>query len=123
MPKVSFRMASASRESVFGEQTNTARKIHRSDHTEGRLTTAPSGCCLRKGTAIEAPMARYHCLRVHDRHRSAGDPVVGTDLAGIGAARLGSCRLSTDVIARHIHPAVLVIGTARPGHQPDAQLG
>jgi hypothetical protein len=35
MPKVSFRMASASRESVFGVQTNTARKIHRSDHTEG----------------------------------------------------------------------------------------
>src|SRR4051812_8015096 len=40
MPKVSFRMASASGESVFGVQTNTARKIHRSDHTEGRLTTA-----------------------------------------------------------------------------------
>src|SRR5215217_6359727 len=50
MPKVSFRMASASRESVFGVQTNTARKIDRSDHTEGRLTTAPSGCCVRKGT-------------------------------------------------------------------------
>src|SRR5919204_5921559 len=50
MPKVSFRMASASRESVFGVQTNTARKIHRSDHTEGRLTTASSGCCVRKGT-------------------------------------------------------------------------
>src|SRR2546427_8588020 len=50
MPKVSFRMASASREWVFGVQTNTARKIHRSDHTEGRLTTAPSGCCVRKGT-------------------------------------------------------------------------
>ncbi|MCA1696991.1 MAG: hypothetical protein LC749_20985, partial [Actinobacteria bacterium] len=50
MPKVSFRMASASRESVFGVQTNTARKIHRSDHTEDRLTTAPSGCRVRKGT-------------------------------------------------------------------------
>jgi hypothetical protein len=50
MPKVSFRMASASRESVFGVQTNTARKNHRSDHTEGRLTTTPSGCCVRKGT-------------------------------------------------------------------------
>src|SRR5664279_378451 len=73
MPKVSFRMASASRESVFGEQTNTARKIHRSDHTEGRLTTAPSGCCVRKGTAIGTSTARSHCLRVHDRHRSAGD--------------------------------------------------
>src|SRR5438093_2737734 len=50
MPKVSFRMASAYCEWVFGVQTNTARKIHRSDHTEGRLTTAPSGCCVRKGT-------------------------------------------------------------------------
>jgi hypothetical protein len=59
MPKVSFRMASASRESVFGVQTNTARKIHRSDHTEGRLTTAPSGCCLRKGT----PCGHFACIR------------------------------------------------------------
>src|SRR6059058_5332704 len=33
MPKVSFRMASASGESVLGVQTNTARKIHWSDHT------------------------------------------------------------------------------------------
>src|SRR5712691_10699886 len=32
MPKVSFRMASAYSEWVFGVQTNTARKIHRSDH-------------------------------------------------------------------------------------------
>src|SRR5689334_18128505 len=35
MPKVSFRMASASRESDFGVQTSTARKNHRSGHTEG----------------------------------------------------------------------------------------
>src|SRR5712691_10962466 len=43
MPKVSFRMASAYREWVFGVQTNTARKIHRSDHTEGRsLMPLPS---------------------------------------------------------------------------------
>src|SRR3954447_4171209 len=55
MPKVSFRMASASRESVFGVQTNTARKIHRSDHTEDRLTPAPSGCCVRKGTLSDTP--------------------------------------------------------------------
>src|SRR5436190_12619609 len=59
MPKVSFRMASASRESVFGVKTNTARKIHRSDHTEGRLTTAPSGCCVRKGT----PCGHFACIR------------------------------------------------------------
>lgn len=37
MAKASFRMASASRESVFGAQTNTAQRIHRSDYTEGRL--------------------------------------------------------------------------------------
>jgi hypothetical protein len=43
MPKVNFRMASASRESVLGVQTSTARKNHRSGHTEGRLTTTPSG--------------------------------------------------------------------------------
>src|SRR5918992_6365843 len=59
MPKVSFRMASASRKSVFGVQTNTARKIHRSDYTEGRLTTAPSGCCVRKGT----PCGHFACIR------------------------------------------------------------
>jgi hypothetical protein len=53
MPKVSFRMASASRESVFGVQTNMARKIHRSNDAEGRLTTAPSGCCVRKGRTNE----------------------------------------------------------------------
>jgi hypothetical protein len=39
MPKVSFRIPSASREPVFGVQTNTAQKIHRSEHTEDRLTT------------------------------------------------------------------------------------
>ena len=50
MAKVSFRMASASRESVFGVQTSTARKNHRSGHTEGQLTTMPSRCSVRKGT-------------------------------------------------------------------------
>src|SRR3989442_15593312 len=61
MPKVSFRMASAYREWVFGVQTNTARKIHRSDHTDGRLTTAPSGCCVRKGTpnGTSTPQSRH----------------------------------------------------------------
>jgi hypothetical protein len=58
MPKVSFRMASASRESVFGVQTNTARKIHRSDHTEGRLTTAPSRYCVGKATSREQMQGR-----------------------------------------------------------------
>src|SRR5436190_21969413 len=37
MPKVSFRMASVSRESVFGVQTSTARKNRRSGHTDGRF--------------------------------------------------------------------------------------
>src|SRR5215217_6077271 len=54
MPKVSFRMASASRESAFGVQTTTSRKIARSGHTEDRLTTAPSGCCVRKGSIFGA---------------------------------------------------------------------
>jgi hypothetical protein len=71
MPKVSFRMASASRESVFGVQTNTARKIHRSDHTEDRLTTAPSGCCVRKGTPTATPIA---LSRHFGGERSGGVP-------------------------------------------------
>jgi hypothetical protein len=50
-------MASASREWVFGVQTSTARKNHRSGHTEGRLTTTPSGCCVRKGTLSGTPPA------------------------------------------------------------------
>src|SRR5438105_10290408 len=71
MPKVSFRMASASREWVFGVQTNTARKIHRSDHTEGRLTTAPSECCVRKGTVTgndhRACAHEQRLTKSHDR--------------------------------------------------------
>src|SRR5437867_3971547 len=43
MPKVSFRMASAYCEWVFGVQTNTARKIHRSDSCG-----APEGARSRK---------------------------------------------------------------------------
>src|SRR3954451_1481558 len=84
MPKVSFRMASASRESVFGVQTNTARKIHRSDHTEDRLTTAPSGCCVRKGpstgrfngttttTVQRADWARLAPPPLHERGAGGG---------------------------------------------------
>src|ERR671920_1763327 len=68
MPKVNFRMASTSRESVFGVQTNTAREIHRSDHTEGRLTTAPSGCCVRKEPVADTP-PRYGALSRRCRHR------------------------------------------------------
>jgi hypothetical protein len=66
-------MASASRESVFGVQTNTARKIHRSDRIEGRLTTAPSGCYVRKGSpngtaVVPLPIPRQ--FRAPDRHVS-----------------------------------------------------
>src|SRR4030088_1068360 len=77
MPKVSFRMASASREWVFGVQTNTARKIHRSDHTEGRLTTAPSGCCVRKGT-------------VTGTRRASGDAEVGVARCPVAERLVGS---------------------------------
>src|SRR5215204_4664440 len=68
MAKVSFRMASASRESVSGVQTNTTRKIHRSDHTEGRSTTAPSGRCVRKGTRC-GHSASYAALSRRSRHQ------------------------------------------------------
>src|SRR5471030_73537 len=50
MPKVSFRMASASRKSVVGGQTSTARKNHRSDHTEGPVHHHAKRMCVRKGT-------------------------------------------------------------------------
>lgn len=43
----------------FGVQTSTARRNHRSGHTEGRLTTTPSGCCVRKGT----PCGHSACIR------------------------------------------------------------
>jgi len=59
MPKVSFRMASASRESVFGVQTNTARKIHRSDHTEGRLTSSMALVPEQAKTQRTSGIGRY----------------------------------------------------------------
>ena len=43
----------------FGVQTSTARKNHRSGHTEGRLTTTPSGRYVRKGT----PCGHSACIR------------------------------------------------------------
>jgi hypothetical protein len=100
MPKVSFRMASASRESVFGVQTNTARKVHRSDH-EGRLTTAPSGCCVRKGTSTgtrrasktAADLSRAHLLVSPAPVLCLGDRALNgrpTGDAELGAAR---CRV------------------------------
>src|SRR3954447_20818056 len=80
MPKLSFRMASASCESVFRVQTNTARKIHRSDHTEGPLTTAPNGCCVRKGTAggtnpgLLGPRAKIVLIGTCGSHRGSRLP-------------------------------------------------
>src|ERR687891_690658 len=126
MPKVSFRMASASRESVFGVQTNTARKIHRSDHTEGRLTTAPSGCCVRKGTltghfaciAGAFPRVRMqrvpqdppdempdegattgtrHHARVHAKRRRHADGLAG---AGCSMPEASRSRVSTPLLRR-----------------------
>src|ERR1700737_4891926 len=64
MPKVSFRMASAYRQWVFGVQTNTARKIHRSDHTEGRLSrVAPmqkAGSRSVKTSRVTPPRSSKH---------------------------------------------------------------
>src|SRR6476660_3069140 len=72
MPKVSFRMASASRKSVFGVQTSTARKNHRSGHTEGRLTTTPSRCSThhRRVTPDRTPLSDSHRASepTHDGH-------------------------------------------------------
>src|SRR2546428_11411058 len=61
MPKVSFRMASAYREWVFGVQTNTARKIHRSDHTEGRLTTAKRMLRTEGNGPRPTPSVQHSC--------------------------------------------------------------
>src|SRR5215218_2398564 len=59
MAKVSFRMASASRESVFGVQTSTARKNHRSartmlilDRQTGVITTLATGAGAPAGPAF-----------------------------------------------------------------------
>ena len=49
MPKVSFRMASASRVGIRRTDQHGAEKSS-SGHTERRLTTTPSGCCIREGT-------------------------------------------------------------------------
>src|ERR687891_735299 len=102
MPKVSFRMASASRESVFGVQTNTARKIHRSDHTEGRLTTAPSGCCVRKGTRCG-----HSTCKSTSFGRREGDAYFGAEIGETGPAALR-------VLKRELDPA----GIMKPGKRP-----
>src|SRR5512132_3325561 len=58
MPKVSFRMASASRVGIRRTDQHGAEKSSVS-HTEGRLTTTPSGCCVRKGS----PCGHSACIR------------------------------------------------------------
>src|SRR6186997_985010 len=45
MAKASFRMPSASRDSFFAVQTSTARKNHRSGHTEGQKDRRPVDTC------------------------------------------------------------------------------
>src|SRR4051794_36832531 len=69
MPKVSFRMASASCESVFGVRTSTARKSHRSDHIEGRFdhTRQADAAYGREPVADTRP--RYGALSRRCRHR------------------------------------------------------
>src|SRR5437588_5367501 len=86
MPKVSFRMASASRESVFGVQTSTARKNNRSGHTEGWLTTSRSNPAnsLTHDTrdlvlgAGESPLERHESSEGHSTlssdHPTSLDP-------------------------------------------------
>src|SRR4029450_10229536 len=98
MPKVSFRMASASRESVFGVQTNTARKIHRSDRTEGRLTTARSGCCVRKGspngTAVGSAQVHNASARLAAHRAPALDETQSSAPAPTSLPRWGDERAS-----------------------------
>jgi len=48
----------------LGVQTDTARNIHRSDHTERRLPTAPRGCCVRKATGTGANEQRGPLLLI-----------------------------------------------------------
>src|SRR3954452_22891912 len=66
MPKVSFRMASASRESVFGVQTSTARKIigqgHRGpvDHDAKQMLRTERNRC--RHTVASSP-SREHWPR------------------------------------------------------------
>src|SRR4051794_23287172 len=81
MPKVSFRMASASIESVFDVQTSRARENHRSGHTEGRLTTTPSGCSVRKGPST----GRFNGTTTTTVQRADG--VAGTPTFFIAGAR------------------------------------
>src|SRR5215204_2207184 len=57
MPKVSFRMTSASHESAFRRtDQHGAEKSSVRPH-RGRLTTTPSGCCVRKGTPTDTLIA------------------------------------------------------------------
>src|SRR5215212_10135270 len=84
MPKVSFRMASASRESAFRRtDQHGAEKSSVRPH-QGRLTTTPSGCCVRKGpstgrfngttttTVQRADWARLAPPRLHERGAGGG---------------------------------------------------
>jgi hypothetical protein len=57
-------MASASRESVFGVQTSTARKNHRSGHTEGQFDHHAKRVLRAEGTI-------YRTLQRHDDNDSS----------------------------------------------------
>src|SRR3954471_7845081 len=94
MPKVSFRMASASRESVFGVQTNTAWEDHRSDSRRGR----PSGMLVLAASSKPAMDVTDELDRGFDLHLAVGEALhidaerqaeaaaEGDESAGVGEA-------------------------------------
>src|SRR3954470_9762825 len=125
MPKVSFRMASASRESVFDVQTSRAPKNHRSGHTEGQLTTTPSGCCVRKGpstgrfngttttTVQRADWARLAPPRLHERGAGGGVVEATNELSRAHQPPVGEAdRRAVDRLAVDVgeHLASVLVG-------------
>jgi long-chain acyl-CoA synthetase len=79
-------------ESVLGVQTDTARNIHRSDHTERRLPTAPRGCCVRKATGTGANEQRGPLLLI----AGGEDHVVPAAVDAQAAKKYGKSRAVTD---------------------------
>jgi len=67
-------MASASRESVFGVQTSTARKKTSVRPTEGQSTTTPSRCSVRKGKPNGGEVAATALQLMRTRECPVGPP-------------------------------------------------
>ena len=76
----------------MGVQTDTARNIHRSDHTERRLPTAPRGCCVRKATGTGANEQRGPLLLI----AGGEDHVVPAAVDAQAAKKYGKSRAVTD---------------------------